>query len=140
MRLFLLLPRSVLLLAVLESLRRAMNECVKEEEGVAEPEEGARYTKEASILYAGVAGSSCLSVSFGGSSSEVIEADERRLVVDDDAASESGRKSGVAWSEGGDRTPIVDGRRIESASCVEAIYWVIARGGGAIRFARFCWE
>lgn len=130
----------MLLLAVLESLRRTMNEGVNEEEGVAEPEDGGRVTNEASILYAGVAGSSCLSVSFGGNKSEVIDAAERRLDVDEDAKSDEGRKSGVGWREGEDRRPIVDGSRIESASCVDSIYWVIARGGGEIRLARCCCE
>ena len=65
---------------------------------------------------------------------------ERRLVVDEDARWESGFHSDEWWREGGDRRPIVDGRRIDSASWVEATYCVRARGGGEIKFDRFCWE
>lgn len=57
------LPRSVPLLVTLESRRLGMNEYVNEVEGVFDPDDGARYTNEESMLYAGVEGSSGLSVS-----------------------------------------------------------------------------
>lgn len=64
--------RSVLVLPLLESRRRGINDDVNDVEGVLEPDEGVRWvTNEDSILYAGVEGSSGLSVSLGGNEGEV---------------------------------------------------------------------
>ena len=78
-------------LPLLESLRLDIKEGVNELEGVTEPEDGARQTNEESMVYAGVEGSNGLSVSFGGR-----EGATRRLVVEDDARSETVFRS-LAW-------------------------------------------
>lgn len=79
-------------------------------------------------------------MSLGGNNEGENVGAERRLVVDDDAKLLSGLQSDEWCREGGDRRPIVDGSRIDSASCVEATYCVSARGGGEMRLARLCWE
>lgn len=66
----------------------AINEVVKEAEGVSEPDVG-RLTNEESMLYAGVEGSNGLSVSLGGSKGVDSDGTVSKLVVEDEASSET---------------------------------------------------
>jgi hypothetical protein len=70
-------------------LMLAINEVVKEVDGVLGPDDGWRFTKEESMLYAGVQGSNGLSVSLGGSKGVDREGTVSKLVVEDDASSET---------------------------------------------------
>jgi len=96
-----------------------MNEVVKDVEGVLAPDEAGCLTNEDSLLYAGVQGSKGLFVSLGGSE-EVVKNDgaaRSKLVVEDDASSETDLHGSCVWCmEGCDRTPIVEGSTISSTS------------------------
>jgi hypothetical protein len=76
---------------VLNGRRRfAINDVVNEVEGVLVPEvDGCRLTNEDSMLYAGVEGSSSLSVSFGGKEGVEREGIPSKLVVEEEASSET---------------------------------------------------
>jgi len=68
-------------------------------------------------LYAGVDGSNGLSVSLGGRQGVVEKVGwESKFVVDEEANSETCFQSGVWWTEGSARKPIVDGNMIASVS------------------------
>lgn len=105
---------------------------MKEVEGVEDPDDSARYTNEIAYYILGKRVHAAYPVE--------SDAEEgfSRLVAEEEAKVVKDFQFGVWWTEGGDRSPRVDGRTVDSASCVDATYCVRAGGGGEIRLEQFC--